>query len=229
MATLNRFEARRFSQNGEDGIIRALVGYLAPRRFFVEFGVEGGDECNTRVLKHEGWNGVAWDMGAPNPDRNIYAEFITAENINDLFAKYDVPLDLGLLSIDIDGNDFHVWRALSSRYRPSIVVIEYNASLPPASALYIPYRANFQWDGSAYFGASFMALCTLGRSKGYRLVCADSQGVNLFFVREDLVARLPDAIRQESETPLSLYYPPRYGPEGRGHSRDPHHRVFLSL
>lgn len=225
MSYLNQFERRVYSQNGEDGILLELVRLLDPPHSFVEFGVESGVECNTRVLKHQRWRGVCWDGGHSNPDGGLYQERITAENINGLFEKYQVPVDLGVLSIDIDGNDYHVWNALDARYRPAVVIIEYNASIPPDESRTIPYDANFHWDTSDYYGASFLAMVRLGTRKGYRLVGADARGVNLFFVRQDLVEKLPTELAAESENPTSLYHPVGYG----GHHADGLRRPWVNI
>jgi hypothetical protein len=225
MSYLNRFERKVFSQNGEDGIIAELVRLLDPPHFFVEFGVESGVECNTRMLKHAGWCGICWDGGHADPERNLYRERITAENINELFTKYRVPDRLGLLSIDIDGNDYHVWNALDARYRPAIVVIEYNALFPPDQAFTIPYDADFRWDGTDYQGASFLAMYRLGIRKGYRLVCADKKGVNLLFVQQDLCSKLPSEVVADSENYTTIYQPIGYG----GHRSDPQRREWLAV
>jgi hypothetical protein len=225
MSYLNKFERKIFSQNGEDGIVAELARLLDPPRFFVEFGVESGIECNTRALKHAGWCGICWDTGNADPERNLYRERITAENINDLFAKYRVPEHFGLLSIDIDGNDYYVWNALDARYRPAIVVIEYNALFPPDQACTIAYDADFCWDKSNYQGASFLALCRLGIRKGYRPVCTDRKGVNLFLVRQDLLAALPSEVVADAENFTTVYHPIGYG----GHRPDPQRRVWLPV
>ena len=227
MSYLNQFERKVFSQNGEDGITSELVRLLDPPTFFVEFGVQTGVECNTRQLKHLGWCGVCWDSDYADPDRNIYRERVTAENINELFSKYHIPAAFGVLSIDIDGNDYHVWANLSTKYRPAIVIIEYNASVPPDQSRTILYDPNFRWDETNYYGASFLALRHLGARKGYKLVCADARGVNLFFVREDLLSSLPTELFLE---PLSsLYKPPGYGPGNTGHTPDPQQRAWLEV
>jgi hypothetical protein len=225
MSYFNSFERKVYSQNGEDGILLELVRLLDPPRFFVEFGVESGVECNTRILKRSGWVGVCWDGGHENPDRNLYRERITAENINDLFAKYHVPSDFGVLSIDIDSNDYHVWNALDARYSPSIVIIEYNASIPPDQSRTIPYSPDFRWDGSDYYGGSFLAMVRLGQRKGYRLVGINANGVNLFFVREDQVAKLPAEAIAESENPSGLYRPWGFG----GHPPDRKKRPWIDV
>ena len=93
-------------------------------------------------------------------------------------------------SIDVDGIDLGIWRALSIA-RPRLVVIEYNAALDPAAALVQPLEPPREWDGTDFFGASLGALRRVGREKGYRLVHTDVTGVNAFFVREDLAAPFP--------------------------------------
>jgi hypothetical protein len=146
---------------------------------------------------------------------------VAAENIEHIFAAADVPRDLDLLSIDIDLNDYHVWRAIAA-YRPKLVVIEFNASYPPPQRFVVPYHPDSVWDGSDYYGASIQSLYELGRSKGYELLHCEGRGVNLFFVEARFFPRFD--IRDND--PLALYRPPDYGmagygrgPNGRGHPR----------
>ena len=109
---------------------------------------------------------------------------VTAENVEQVFAAAGVQLDVDLLSLDIDRNTYWVWEALA--IRPRVVVIEYNAVFPPAMDWAIEYRAGRAWNGTMYFGASLTAFARLGREKGYALVGCSLNGVNAFFVREDL-------------------------------------------
>ena len=192
------FERKIYSQNGEDGIIEAIFNKIGvTNRFFVEFGVgpawsqndfldvkEHGLECNTRLLKEKGWTGLLMD-GTGYPQLDVKKERITADNINDLFQKYNVPSSFDLLSIDIDGNDYWVWKAITN-FTPRVVVIEYNASIPPTESRVIKYDPNHAWDGTTYYGGSLLALTKLAQSKGYALVGCDSRGVNAFFVKEEL-------------------------------------------
>ena len=106
---------------------------------------------------------------SPIMNSNIKKEKVDASNINFLLAKYSVPREFDLLSIDIDSNDYYVWKALEG-YSPRIVVIEYNASFPPTESKTIKYDPNFVWDGTNYYGASLLALKKLGQSKGYILI-----------------------------------------------------------
>jgi hypothetical protein len=212
------YERRVFSQHGDDGILDAIFQVIGTtNRYYVEFGTQAGDERNTRFLaERRGWAGLLMDGGFEDSAINLHREFITAENINDLFAKYGVPREFDLLSIDIDGNDYWVWRSLSAGCRPRVVVIEYNASRGPRERRTIAYDPSFVWNESDYFGASLAALEQLGRSKGYRLIGCDSMGVNAYFVRSDLLGD-----RIVPKTAEQAYRSPVYGPLKRGHPPDP--------
>jgi hypothetical protein len=221
LGDLTRYEMRVFSQNGEDGILRAMFARLGPGgRYYVEFGVEDGRECNSRYLREaHGWTGLLMDGGHEDPAINLRREFVTAENVGDLFAKYGVPSEPDLLSIDIDGNDYYVWRALAPRWRARVVVAEYNAMCGPTARRSIAYEPAFRWSGTDYMGASLGALVAVAREFGYTLVACDSAGVNAFFVRDDLVGG-----RFRPRPPEALYRPPGFA-DGRGHPPDPSRRM----
>jgi hypothetical protein len=120
---------------------------------------------------------------------NAIARFITRENINALIRDNLGTGEIGLLSVDIDGNDYWVWEAISA-VDPSIVVCEYNSVFGHRHALTIPYDPQFQRTlahySNLYFGASLPALCALAERKGYDFVGSNSAGCNAFFVRRDL-------------------------------------------
>ena len=117
-----------------------------------------------------------------------------------------MPAEFDLLSIDIDGNDYWVWQAVT-HYKPRVVVIEYNALYGPSAPWIMEYNAAHCWDGtSCYHGASLKSLETLGAGKGYRLVGCDITGMNAFFVREDLVKNL----FEEPFTSENHYETPKY-------------------
>lgn len=202
-------EFRAFSQWGEDGIILWLVREVGVgRKVFVEFGVEDYSEANTRFLvEHDNWTGLVMDGGRENIERvrssavcwrqNLRAveAFVTRDNINELIAGQGIEGDIGLLSIDIDGNDYWVWEAVEV-VRPEVVVAEYNHRFGSEAAVTIPYDENFRRGERFpvhYFGASLAALCRLGTRKGYAFIGCNSNGVNAFFVRRD---RLPASLRE---------------------------------
>jgi len=135
---------------------------------------------------------------------DIKNERITAENIQDLFQKYNVPKNFDLLSIDIDFNDYWVWKAIT-KFHPRVLVIEFNSSIPPTESKVVPYDADAQWDGTNYFGASLLALQNLGIEKNYTLLGCDSNGVNAFFCQSDLVKNF------KIKDIENLYRSPKYG------------------
>jgi hypothetical protein len=141
--------------------------------------------------------------GSPGVERAL----VTAENLNELLATHRVPHDLGVLGVDVDGNDLWLLLAVDQAYRPAIIVIEYNATLGPADALAVPYRPDRVWDGTNHFGASLRALAIVARGRGYALVYCESSGVNAFFVRRDLL----DAGGLVEVGATDAYRPPRYG------------------
>jgi hypothetical protein len=217
VSDLTRYERRFRSQYGEDGLLQAIFRILGTTdRYCVEFGVGSGRECNTaHLVGRRGWTGLWMDGKVPKRSTAlpVRAEFITAENIVDLFRKYNVPAEFDLLSIDIDGNDYWIWKKLSA-YRPRVLVVEYNASIPPTEAKVMPYDPSHVWDKTDYYGASLLAFEQLGRSKGYSLVACESYGNNAFFVRDDVnggCLLTPGA--------AALYRPPRFH-GGKGHIRN---------
>ncbi len=183
MNTVNLKGADRktFSQNGEDGILEKILETIGTtNKYFVEIGVGNADECNTRLLRENGWKGLMLDNEYYNPGKGVQQEFVDAGNVNGILAKYKVPKEFDVLSIDIDGNDYWVWKAIG--YSPRVVIIEWNCSISPFRALAIPYSPNFAWDSTCYYGASILALKRLGERKGMVLVAADKRATNLFFV-----------------------------------------------
>lgn len=209
-----------YSQNDEDGIIQEIFRRIgAGDRRFVEFGVQTGVECNTAKLLVEGWHGL-WieaDGRSANQIRSGFATFlesgklrlieemVSAENINALLDQVGFVGSIDLISIDIDFNDYWVWKAIEVA-KPRVVAIEYNASLRPPLSLVTPYSPARGWSGGNYFGASLEALVRLAAVKGYRIVGCGFAGVNAFFVREDLCG---DRFL-EPATAEEHYEPPRY-------------------
>lgn len=202
-ADIRSSEFRVFSQWGEDGILQHLLKHISvPRKIFVEFGVENYTESNTRYLLLNGsWAGLVIDGSPKNIEfiksddlywrYNLKAEsaFITRENINDLIRRNGISGEIGLLSVDIDGNDYWVWEALDAVF-PSIVVVEYNARFGAERAVTVPYDPRFvrvvAHHSNIYYGASLAAFGLLGKRKGYSFVGCNMAGNNAFFVRSDL-------------------------------------------
>uniref|UniRef100_A0A6C0DWR1 Methyltransferase FkbM domain-containing protein n=1 Tax=viral metagenome TaxID=1070528 RepID=A0A6C0DWR1_9ZZZZ len=191
---LNIYQKKVLSQWGQDGVLEAIFDKIGTtNKYFVEFGSSGNDSGmgNTAYLRRRGFSGLLMD-GTEKPYGNdvmdrqykVEIEFISASNVNNLFEKYNVPSEFDLLSIDIDGQDFHVWNALKG-YNPRVVSIEMNYHMAPGKDLVLYYDDNFMWRGNERSGASVTALKHLGNKKGYSLVATCMS--DAIFVRNDLI------------------------------------------
>lgn len=207
-ASLREAEFRTFSQFGEDGILQFLVRRVGPLpETFVEFGVQDYTEANTLFLLLAGnWRGLILDGSAAairavrgrdlfwRHDLTAVAAFVTRENINGLLTGHGFVGEIGVLSVDIDGNDYWVWEAITA-VDPGVVVVEYNSLFGPTAAVTVPYDPAFlrtrAHHSNLYWGSSLAALGDLGERKGYALVGCNSNGNNAFFVRRDRVGDLP--------------------------------------
>lgn len=207
--TLSDYEFKIFSQWGEDGILQHLTAALdIANRTFIEFGVEDFSESNCRYLMmKDAWQGFVID-GSPQHIARLKASpiywqyqlagreaFITRDNISALLDESGFAREVGILSVDIDGNDWFVLEALSA-WRAEIIVVEYNAVFGHHHAVSVPYDPEFvrsrKHFSNLYWGASLPAFDHLLRPRGYEFVGANSTGSNAFFVRSDLInARVP--------------------------------------
>jgi hypothetical protein len=209
MINLRKAENKVLSQQGEDGVIQAILKEIGEtNRVAVEFGALDAETDNTLLLKKLNW--TVYQINGEKLSPDIHQAWMTAENCNEVFAELGVPEEFDLLSIDIDFNDYYVWRALN--YRPRILVIEHNASITPNLSRVVRYEPHRTWDGTNYFGASLLALEKLGREKGYSLVHVESMGVNAFFVRDDCLGGLLRLTTEEA------YQTPKYGGNNGGHA-----------
>lgn len=183
-----------YSQSYEDGIIEVLISKIGSiNKFFVEFGGwDGYHFSNTANLRENfNWGGILFEadknkITEKSKTLNTHCEFLTSQNINDIFNSYDIPKDLGLLSIDIDSNDIYLFEALNNNYKPSLLIIEYNVGLPN----YIPIRI-IEDNGNlrrGYYNSNLNDMYDVGVSKGYSVVTTTD--TNVIFIRSDLFPRL---------------------------------------
>ncbi|SDS02241.1 hypothetical protein [Gramella sp. MAR_2010_147] len=199
--TLNDAEFKVFSQWGDDGIIQYLINHLSiENKSFIEFGVEDYQEANTRfLLVNDNWSGLVLDGSSENIlkikkdeifwkyDLRVKNAFITAENINEIIKEEGIEGEIGILHIDIDGNDYWIWKALEV-VDPIIMIVEYNSVFGSKRAITIPYSDDFyrfkaHYSG-LYAGASLKALCDLAEKKGYDFIGCNSAGNNAYFVKK---------------------------------------------
>ncbi|MBT9317371.1 hypothetical protein [Leptothoe spongobia] len=210
--SLQEVEFKVFSQWGDDGIIQWLVHNLEfSHHTFVEFGVANYRESNTRfLLMNNNWSGFVMDGSEDNVKQittsEYYwryelaarAEFIDRDNINELIQSAGFSPDIGILHIDLDGNDYWIWKTINV-VSPIIVILEYNSVLGIDRPITIPYDKAFYRTkahySNHYYGASLRALYQLSQEKGYSFIGCNGAGNNAYFVRND---RLNDQIRATS-------------------------------
>lgn len=215
VSSIHDAEFSIFSQWGDDGIIQWLTQNIKfPNHTFIEFGVEDYRESNTRFLMmNNNWTGLVMDGSESNIkaiesseyfwQHELYARaaFITKENINELLALYNFHEDVGILHIDIDGNDYWIWNEIDV-ISPIVVIVEYNSVFGNERAITIPYNPSFirseAHSSCLYAGASLPALHELAKSKGYVFIGCNSAGNNAYFVRKDLSSDSVKEISLES-------------------------------
>ncbi|MFP6560907.1 FkbM family methyltransferase [Paraburkholderia sp. B3] len=216
-----------YAQGSEEGILSRVMERIAPaHRFCVDIGASDGlRNSNTALLLRErGWQGLLVEASRYRYEKleanyggaqcvRLRHERVQPDTVDQLLATAGVPQEPDLLSIDIDGNDYWVWRGLQA-FQPRIVVIEYNPYYTPPERWVMCFNPDHEWDGSTYYGASLASLHRLGQSKGYELVCCDDMGNNAFFVRRDLYPLLGIA----NNDPSVLFRPAMYKLRYVGHN-----------
>ncbi|MGY3039679.1 hypothetical protein ACVWWQ_001266 [Rhodanobacter sp. TND4EL1] len=200
---LSDLELKVFSQFGDDGIIQYLTHRLdLKKRTFIEFGVGDYFESNTRfLLQKDNWSGFVMDGSSKNIDRlkgayffwrhDVCAEacYITRENVAALLQPHVSRWngDPDLLHIDLDGNDYWIWKQLE--LRPTILILEYNGTFGIDRSISVPYQEDFNRTeahySNVYWGASLNALHELSKRKGYVFIGCNSAGNNAYFIRQD--------------------------------------------
>jgi hypothetical protein len=178
---LNDFEVNVTSQNGEDGIITKIFEFIPyPDKWCVEFGAWDGKFLSNcyNLLANKSWKGVMIEAQKKkykelirtfSGNKEVYCinKFVNFEgpgSLDEILNNTPIPQDFDLLSIDIDGNDYHVWNSLHT-YRPKVVIIEYNHSIP-SDIEFIQKKNN-----SVNHGSSLLSLTRLAKTKKYELVC----------------------------------------------------------
>jgi hypothetical protein len=231
---LSLFENKIFSQNGEDGITIKLIELIYngnnDNKFYIEFGVQNGIECNTRILREKyNWKGLQMDADNENDSINLKKEFITKENVVELFRKYNIPQKINVLSVDIDFNDFYCLKEILANYECDIIICEYNATHLANEDKIVIYDKNGRWDGSNYFGVSLLSLDKLGKKYNYSLIYCNKNGVNSFFIHNDILKNKNLEFKNIGNI-TEIYKPALYGsgPNG-GHPQDTYNRQFISF
>lgn len=211
-------EFKIYSQFGDDGIIQFLIDKLEidyEYQNFIEFGVEDYSEANTKfLLLNNNWSGLVLDSSNENIENikknNFFWKFdleaiecfIKKENINSIITNSNMyKKKIGILSIDIDGNDYWVWKEINV-IDPLIVIVEYNSSFGFEKKVSIPYSQGFERSkahySNLYWGASIEALKFLASQKGYNFLTTNSAGNNAYFVKKNLFDKIKLDIKKNT-------------------------------
>lgn len=203
LPSFNDVGFRKYSEFEEDGILLYIFSLLRPiNRTCVEICAGNGRQCMTaNLIINHGWWGHLFDGLKKNvedgkrffsnqkdtffaPPKFTHA-WVTAENVNDLIRESGVSGPIDLLSLDLDGMDYWIWKAINVT-QPQVVICETHNQIPPDRALTVPYDASFTYQSEDFRGASLAAMCKLGKEKSYRLVGTHRFGFNAFFIKDGL-------------------------------------------
>jgi hypothetical protein len=192
---------RCWSASNDDGLIAEIFKRIGTdNQFFIEFGMQDGVQSNSTALLFSGWSGLRIEASQPYHTlcdlhfatfvkagklKNVH-RFLTAENIDGVLSQNCPYQEPDLLSIDVNGNDYWLWQAVTS-LKPRVVIVEYNCNIHPPISIVQPYIPTRIFNGTSYYGASLEAIAKLSRRKGYSLVGCSLIGDNAYFVRNDLL------------------------------------------
>ena len=197
---IKKHEVKIFSQSGEDGIIQFILSKIKSKNTsFVEFGCENYMESNTRfLLFNNNWRGLIIDSNIENINEvkesyyfwkhelTAICSFICKENIREIISKNGFEKNLGILSIDIDGNDYWILKELKD-ISPDIIICEYNSLLGSQKSVTLKYDKNFKRENNSInkinYGVSIQAIHKILKDK-YILVYGNSFGNNVFYVNK---------------------------------------------
>ena len=190
---------RLFSQGNQDQIIRHIINNIdiGNDKYCIEIGYDsntltgGGGANTTDLIQNYGWDSLLLDGSFENSSINLYKHFLTPENICSIFEQYNVPVNFGYLSLDIDSTDLWVLDKILDKYKPKFYSVEYNLNIPMEYAITFPNDPSETWQGDKCFGASLKCFDILSKKYGYSFVFAmnfnKTGGHDAFFIRNDLI------------------------------------------
>lgn len=225
-----------YSQGGQDGIIEYIFDHIGTANtppFAVEFGfntvtLDGGSGSNVaNLVLNKGWRALLLDGRHANPDINLHRQFLTSDNIADVFAAHAVPQEPDYVSIDVDSSDLWLMEAVLQSYAPRLLSVEYNVNFPIHRAITMMNTGDVRFDGTRAYGASLKALTMVAEANGYALVAVERK-LDAFFVRKDLLADtdVPDLADFRRLCDRPLHSPCAEGSQAMRHLID--YEVYLS-
>lgn len=178
-----------YSQFGEDGYLAFMINQIGVKKpgFVLDIGA-GDPDGNSNVryfIEKKEFNYLLIDGAVTHP--MVANLFVTAENIVPFLKERAIPVAFDILSIDIDGNDYHVLQAvMQAGYRPRIVIAEINPIFDIKESFAMKYNPEHTWQNDDYYGMSLKAATLLMQQHGYMIVFV-SDSLNAYYVRKELV------------------------------------------
>jgi len=217
-----------YSQGDQDAVLTSLFAadHLGTtNKNFVEFGFPDHDFStsygNARHLKEAlGFKeALLLDGSSDNPAINLHKSFVTAKNIVATFDQYKVPLEADYVSVDIDSCDLWLFYAITEKYRPRLMTVEYNSNYAWGDySTLVEDPSPYHWSGDNIYGASLSAIELAAQKRGYSLVYVTPK-LDLFLVRSDLLCKdtaVPkDWFIHATSLPMHASYAGKFGPESK--------------
>jgi hypothetical protein len=182
---------KKYSQAGEEAYIEYILRNLPSKgNHLVEIGAwDGHHLSNTRYFIQKGFTALLID-GDNRGNEEVKQHLVTRDNVLELLGTYNTPTEFDFLCIDIDGNDLYIIDRILSKYKPSLIVAEYNPIWGPTESKVIEYDENHSWNNDDYYGFSFLAGIRMAERNGYACVF-ENDSLNMYFVRKDMLEAVP--------------------------------------
>jgi len=220
----NNADFKKFSQGNQDGVMRSLFSpkYLGTtNKGFVEFGFpdttfDTSYGNGRQLISDMGFHPeLLLDGSFENPDIKLHKQFVTAKNIVGVFEKYNVSKESDYVSVDIDSCDIWLFMAITKKFRPRVVTVEYNSNYGIDSYQAMGCKFDYTWKGTNLYGASLSAIYLAAQRSEYTMVYA-SPTLDTFMVRNDLIcpgtAPPLSAFEYATDLPLHRPYADEQGP-----------------
>lgn len=177
---------KKYSQYGEESYLDFIFKNIGTtNKFFIDLGAWDGQHLsNTKYFAEKKWEGLLID-GKDFP--NVKNHFVTRENVLTVLKKYNTPTEPDLLSLDIDGNDYWILKKILSKFKPRVIISEYNSEHIGSKT--IKYNPDFVFWPCHYYGYTFDAGVKLADEFGYKVVFQNSS-LNMYYVRKDIVGEV---------------------------------------
>jgi len=181
---------KKYSQSCEESYLDFILDKLPSKgKYIVELGAwDGYHLSNTRYfIESKDYQALLID-GDNHGNEEVKKHFVTKENILDILAQYSCPTEFDLFCIDLDGNDIYILEEVLSKYKPNLIVAEFNPKFQPQHSYAIQYDPNHTWSNDDYYGFSFRAGLIMANKFGYTCIF-QNDALNMYFVKTDVLAQ----------------------------------------